>query len=345
MNMIFKPTCEECKVSPILDKKTYYTPKVKIEYPALLKMKCYVDGCDKEIGWLGLVEKKDGTYIIKDVEIMKQTVTATSVDIKEEGLQEYAERLMARGNYDNLDKIRCWGHSHVNMQVYPSSTDEETFKEYYQDCDYFIRIIANKKGDLKLDVAELTNHVLYTDVKWETDIPAHVVSKENEIKGILTAYETSMKELDAINDNDISQYKEITDKEISQYVTHQSYANTWKTQNSKPYNMYDYSSWYDWEDDEYTAYIERNNNEIQENCRQVMGIYDVPEIVICRKTKDERMEFIDEVFSDEDIRLINALEVDELVRFCGDDEEFINYHAKHWKKLKKAAQEYVKLVG
>lgn len=349
MKTIFKPLENDCTVNAILIENEYFPPKVKIEYPALLKMRCYVDECDKEIGWLGLVEKTENNYVIKDVEIMKQNVTDVSVDIKEEGLQEYAERIMARGEYDNLNKIRCWGHSHVNMPVSPSSTDEKTFREYYKECDYFIRIIANKKGDLKLDIAEPLKHIMYTNIKWEVDIPEYIVKKEQEVQSFLEKYNSSLKEIEEMNDKDLSQYKKNAKEEVLKYVNKNSTA--WSKSDSKKDNCkirsYDdlyYSRWdddYDFSwNDFYSNYYDDDLYDDEEEKDD--STIEMPKIVICRKTESERMEYIDDVFSESDIRLIAASSsIKDIKEICEGEEEFVNYYTKHWKRLWNAAKDFV----
>src|SRR5690606_38028013 len=56
---------------------------------------------------------------------------------------------------------------HVNMGVTPSGQDDlqmKTFKD--GGHDWFIRLIANKKGEMKLDIYDYNAGVAYIDVPW-----------------------------------------------------------------------------------------------------------------------------------------------------------------------------------
>ena len=66
----------------ILRKRILRT-KIIIKLSALLKMKGYVEHCDSEIAWLGLVEKNGTTYTIVDVDLMQQDVSSATAEIHE----------------------------------------------------------------------------------------------------------------------------------------------------------------------------------------------------------------------------------------------------------------------
>lgn len=117
-----------------------------------------VDKCTQEIGWLGLVEEYQGWYLVTEIFIPEQEVSSATTDIEPEALAALTMQLLDEGKDPN--QLRYWGHSHVNMQVSPSTTDELQIQEYLQDVDFFIRGIYNKKGDSKVDVYDVrTRHV------------------------------------------------------------------------------------------------------------------------------------------------------------------------------------------
>ena len=175
MKKTFTSPTGDTTVKKLLMEDKYFAPNIYIDIPALLTMKGYVENCDKEIAWLGLVDRTDeNTFYIRDVDLIEQEVSNTTAELQEAGLQKYAEKLINEGRMDDLEKIRMWGHSHVNMDVYPSPTDEDTFREYYMNCNYFIRIIANKKSSLKIDIVLLDKELRFDNVKWQINYPVEI---------------------------------------------------------------------------------------------------------------------------------------------------------------------------
>ena len=152
----------------VRDEVSKVPPRICIKTEALIKMKAYVDNCDKEVAWLCIVDSfDDDTYIIEDTVLFKQEVSATTTDICEIAMNDYASNLIATGQIELYNKIRGWGHSHVNMAVYASGTDESTFKDFYMPCEFFIRIICNKKGELKLDFVDCVKEIRFDNIEWE----------------------------------------------------------------------------------------------------------------------------------------------------------------------------------
>ena len=144
-------------------------PIIYVNIDAIGKMKEYVDGCSDEIGWLGEVIKDEvGNYIIKDVHLFKQQVHSTTCEITTEGLTEFAnEILMQPSGMDKWNDIKCWFHSHVNMGVTPSGQDNLQMN-VFKDCghDFFIRGIANKKGEMEFTLYNYTDGLIYKNVRW-----------------------------------------------------------------------------------------------------------------------------------------------------------------------------------
>lgn len=118
-----------------------------------------VDSSPKEIGWLGLVEPRGNDYLVTDLYIPEQTVSATETDITPEAMSALATEILASGK--DPSQLRYWGHSHVNMAVRPSAQDELQLEDYLEHCDWFIRGIYNKKRETKVDVYDCNNNVVH----------------------------------------------------------------------------------------------------------------------------------------------------------------------------------------
>lgn len=130
------------------------------------KMELYCELCSDEIGWMAYVDKlaDNKGYMITDCILLKQKVHAGTTEIDPLALLELWNSITP----ELQNKIKCWGHSHVNMSPTPSGQDNDQMKYFEDGNDWFIRIITNKKGELNVDFYdfkngfEVNNNVLIT---------------------------------------------------------------------------------------------------------------------------------------------------------------------------------------
>ena len=184
-------------------------PMVCFTEQVLAKFKGYVDNCSLEIGWLALVRiDAQGRYIVYDTLLPHQNVSAVTTDLMESGLQEVGEEILAT-RPDEFNNVRCWCHSHVNMQVCPSGTDDNTFEQFYENCEYFIRVICNKKGDMRVDFVDLEKEIRFDNINWYI-----LLSKETEI--LNNSIEKCQKEIDEIVEKNKKIIEELN-KKIEEY--------------------------------------------------------------------------------------------------------------------------------
>jgi len=146
-------------------------PMIYFTREAWVKQCHLVAKCTKEVGWFALVDyyEDDHAYVITEIVIPEQTVTAAETDIGKEALADAALALIEQGK--DTGKMYAWFHSHVNMGVGPSAQDEYQVEEFLEDLvdqpevPCFIRGIQNKKGDLKLDVYYVRHGIAYQNVR------------------------------------------------------------------------------------------------------------------------------------------------------------------------------------
>lgn len=147
-----------------------FMPKVYIYDEALNKMNEYIDQSKLEIGWLGCAKRVENNFLITDVFLFKQEVHATTTEITTEGLSEFAMELMQNDEDNGLEiwnNLRVWGHSHVDMSTSPSMQDEKQIDVFMEnDNDFFIRLIGNKKGELRVDVYDFKVGVCYSELDY-----------------------------------------------------------------------------------------------------------------------------------------------------------------------------------
>ena len=161
------------KSTPTLNIFDKTFPDVSISFKAMSKMQSFIAHCADEIGWLGTAFKEVGKnhYIIDDVLLFDQEVHSTTTELTPQGLGKFAEEIIhLPGGVDLWNSIKVWGHSHVMMAPSPSGQDESQMK-VFSDCghDWFIRIIANKKGEMKVDIFHYEMGVQYLDVPFTVE--------------------------------------------------------------------------------------------------------------------------------------------------------------------------------
>lgn len=144
-------------------KKQFEKAEVHITQDALDKMTGLIQECSDEIAWHGTVSRdaeKPNVFWIDDILVFPQTVTGATVDTDE---TEYTMWLYGEEvNEETFNRLRFHGHSHVNMGVTPSATDENHRSNFIQNVnDFYIFGIFNKKDDFNFTIFDVENNVVY----------------------------------------------------------------------------------------------------------------------------------------------------------------------------------------
>ena len=146
-------------------------PKVYFRRDALEKIKYFVDKCSVECSGFGTVEKHKGYYIVTDVMLLPQRNGATSTEIDAEDMNRALYTLR-----NAPGELNFWWHSHVNMGVFWSGTDDATIKQIGEQ-GWCLATVFNKKNEMRsavfiknaipdpvfaqdLFLDELENHIL-----------------------------------------------------------------------------------------------------------------------------------------------------------------------------------------
>jgi len=99
-------------------------------------------------GQLVVIEDKDGDFILKCPEIMKQTVSGGECTLDEEAMAKYYTRAAMKHGAD----VRfCWWHSHHTMGAFWSGTDNATILSM-PSKDWSLSLVVNLKKEYKLRV-------------------------------------------------------------------------------------------------------------------------------------------------------------------------------------------------
>lgn len=147
--------------------------KIYISEIAWMKMTTLLREFSKEVAWHATAYRIPGDkdeYFIKDVLVYPQTVTAATVDMDE---AEYAKWLMegVMAEDERFDHIFCQMHSHVNMSVFASGTDEQHQQEILsqlRDNDFYIFMIWNKRLEAYMRIFDMEKNILFEkeDIEW-----------------------------------------------------------------------------------------------------------------------------------------------------------------------------------
>lgn len=135
-----------------------------------------VDMAEGEVGWFGTVKTVPGGFLIEEVFLMEQEVSAAQIDVSADGLAKLGMYLMETRDdgVDLVNRLFFHGHSHVYMGTTPSLPDERHMEEMRSNgCPYFIRAILNKHGRMEFTVFlwEAGLNVAIKDVPWAIHSP------------------------------------------------------------------------------------------------------------------------------------------------------------------------------
>lgn len=133
--------------------KLFSKPQVLITPLALQKLNSFIDLCDVEISGLGIVEKVgELSFLIKDVFTLRQSGSGGGTKLHDDAVGELMGKYLAENK--KLEELKLWWHSHVNFNVFWSSTDWRTARCFSNN--WMLCIVGNKKGEYlaRLDIYE-----------------------------------------------------------------------------------------------------------------------------------------------------------------------------------------------
>ena len=123
-------------------------PIIVITPEAKAKLDAYIGICKQEISGLGIVSRHPNwKFLIEDIILFSQEVTAGTTDLDEETLHQFLTEAVNQ----NLDPsvLKLWWHSHVNGSCFWSGIDTGTIDKALLGDDWMLSIVGNKKGEYK----------------------------------------------------------------------------------------------------------------------------------------------------------------------------------------------------
>lgn len=131
---------------------------------AYVKQQMLIHTTDKEIAWHGTARRGGGenedVYFIDDIYVYPQEAAGATVETDQQKYQDWLYDLPD----DVFKSVRMQGHSHVNMGVSPSTTDEKLYHGMLEQVganDFYIFLIMNKRGDTFVRIYDMAKNVVF----------------------------------------------------------------------------------------------------------------------------------------------------------------------------------------
>ena len=307
-----------------------YEPKVFIEIKALNKMNEYIRQSNDEIGWLGTATKKNNNYTIHDVFLFEQEVHSTTTEITVEGLNNFSMEILKEHDGINIwNNMKLWGHSHVNMSTSPSGQDDKQMEIFTQNAnDFFIRIIGNKKGSMKIDIWDYDKGIIYENLEYSINFGSEQISIDmlkKEIRNLQNIIEEKTKikkeDVDFISKEIKAKVKKKANTFTNNWNKNWN-GNSWKNNNKNTYDSYDYC---------YGSYWYNDYDEIQEEDEiwDYFNVLDQEETFEMKYLKDH-FGGIKNAISKEDLKLFSKEQLETLSGLIDDyclefEDEYVEY--------------------
>jgi hypothetical protein len=145
----------------IIECKQY---KILVTDDVAKKMNFLTQICDVEISGLGTVhEHVDGTIVVDGLYVFKQQCNPGFTQIDREDLSAFYTKMIEDGKEEEINRMKFWWHSHVNMPVFWSGTDIQNMVDL-NNSNYLVSIVTNKSSDWKAAVKIKSPSILLDNV-------------------------------------------------------------------------------------------------------------------------------------------------------------------------------------
>lgn len=125
----------------VQEKVIQLIPKVYITREAKNMLDLYIQHTNAEVSGLGSIFNFGSNLLIDEIYLFKQKVTKSTTKIDQSEIAAFMSDMFQKGF--SLSSLRVWWHSHCDMGVFWSHTDETTIAGF-SDGEWFVSIVSNK---------------------------------------------------------------------------------------------------------------------------------------------------------------------------------------------------------
>jgi hypothetical protein len=155
----------------------------------------------REISCLGSVCRDGNRFIIERFYLLKQSGTSASTELDQEAVAELMEQLITEGNRSTAGRIKCWAHSHPNMDTFWSTTDDATCRLLVNDYLISIVVGSNFQVRCRIDIAAPVP-VVFDNIPVFYQIPRDDMAIEKYAQEIRIAVSEKLLSLPEIQDKE-----------------------------------------------------------------------------------------------------------------------------------------------
>ncbi len=143
-----------------------HSPTLLFTVDAWCKLQAFLSLSTQEISGFGRVVPFGNDFLVNEIFLLPQKVSPVETIIDELDVACFISELIEKGEDPYF--IRLWWHSHVNMGLFWSQTDNENMKAHTKDYMFGLVGLQNGQVKIRLDINEPVKITL-------DDIPSQVM--------------------------------------------------------------------------------------------------------------------------------------------------------------------------
>jgi len=113
---------------------------------ALKKIQYWTDAADGEVSGLGIVQIEEDRMVIREAFILDQECSGADTELDPEAISKLMTDIIKADKDPGM--LKFWWHSHVNMGVFWSGTDDECAETL--STEYAFSLVVNKKKERRV---------------------------------------------------------------------------------------------------------------------------------------------------------------------------------------------------
>lgn len=144
---LFLPNSQKLSVSVAEDLTVIFTRN------AFEQLFGWAYSTSKEISCLGSVHRDGNRFFIDKFYLLRQSGSSACTELDQDAIAELMEQLLAEGKADEAKRIKCWAHSHPNMEAFWSKVDDSTCQLLVNDYLISLVVGSNFATCCRIDIA------------------------------------------------------------------------------------------------------------------------------------------------------------------------------------------------